>query len=76
MTVRVEILYFIASALFILGLRGLIAAHTARHGLILAEIGMVFAVWGTLLCSTKTFRPNRRSAARAPRYGGFTGTPQ
>ena len=44
-----EILYFIASFLFILGLRGLTAAHTARRGLILAEIGMGFAIWGTLL---------------------------
>ncbi len=46
---QVETLYLIASFLFILGLRGLTAAHTARRGLILAELGMVFAVWGTLL---------------------------
>ncbi len=49
MTVRVELLYFVASALFVLGLRGLTSATTARRGLILAEIGMVFAVWGTLI---------------------------
>ncbi len=46
---QVETLYLIASFLFILGLRGLTAAHTARRGLILAELGMVFAIWGTLI---------------------------
>jgi len=45
----VETLYLVASFLFILGLRGLTAAHTARRGLILAELGMVFAVAGTLM---------------------------
>ncbi len=49
MVSQVETLYLIASFLFILGLRGLTAAHTARRGLILAELGMVFAVWGTLI---------------------------
>lgn len=46
---QVETLYLIASFLFILGLRGLTAAHTARRGLILAELGMVFAIWGTVI---------------------------
>jgi len=46
---QVETLYLIASFLFILGLRGLTAAHTARRGLIFAELGMGFAIWGTLI---------------------------
>ena len=44
-----EILYFVASVLFILGIRGLTSAETARRGVIYAEVGMAFAVAGTLM---------------------------
>ncbi len=44
-----ELLYFVASVLFILGIRGLGSAETARRGVIFAEIGMVAAVAGTLM---------------------------
>jgi len=44
-----EILYFVASVLFILGIRGLTSAETARRGVIYAEIGMAAAVAGTFL---------------------------
>ena len=40
---------FVASILFILGLRGLSHADTARHGMRMAAIGMLIAVAGTLL---------------------------
>ncbi|HXC49777.1 MAG TPA: NAD(P)(+) transhydrogenase (Re/Si-specific) subunit beta [Candidatus Limnocylindrales bacterium] len=49
MTPYAELLYFIASVLFILGIRGLTSAETARRGVIYAEIGMAFAVAGTLI---------------------------
>ncbi len=39
---------FIASLLFIFGLRGLSRVNTARQGMILAAIGMLIAVLGTL----------------------------
>ena len=45
----VQLLYLAASILFILGLRGLGAAKTARRGILQAEIGMLCAVVGTLL---------------------------
>ncbi len=45
----VELLYLVSSVLFILGLRGLTSPVTARRGVLLAELGMVAAVWGTLL---------------------------
>jgi H+-translocating NAD(P) transhydrogenase subunit beta len=48
-TFTAELLYFFASILFILGIRGLTSAETARRGVIFAEIGMVFAVAGTLI---------------------------
>jgi len=44
-----EFLYFLASVLFILGLRGLTSAETARRGVWLAEAGMAAAVLGTLM---------------------------
>ena len=49
MNLQLEILYLVASVLFVLGLRGLTSPVTARRGVILAELGMVAAVWGTLL---------------------------
>ena len=48
----VQVLYLLASVLFILGLRDLGDAETARRGVIMAEIGMVAAVVGTLIFGT------------------------
>jgi len=45
----IEILYLIASILFILSLKWLSAPSTARHGVLAGEIGMVLAIAGTLL---------------------------
>jgi NAD(P) transhydrogenase subunit beta len=47
--VFIEICYLAASALFILGLRGLTAPDKARRGMQLAAGGMLLAVIGTLL---------------------------
>jgi NAD(P) transhydrogenase subunit beta len=41
--------YLVASVLFILGLRGLTRAETARRGMQLAALGMLLAVVGTLI---------------------------
>ena len=41
--------YFLASILFILGLRGLSHPETARRGMHLAEFGMLMAIIGTLM---------------------------
>jgi NAD(P) transhydrogenase subunit beta len=49
----VQALYLLASILFILGLRDLGDAQTARRGVILAEVGMLAAVVGTLLFGFK-----------------------
>jgi NAD(P) transhydrogenase subunit beta len=45
----IELSYFAASILFILGLRGLSHPETARRGMFMAEFGMLLAVIGTLL---------------------------
>ncbi|MSQ08157.1 MAG: NAD(P)(+) transhydrogenase (Re/Si-specific) subunit beta [Dehalococcoidia bacterium] len=45
----VQIAYLVASACFLLGLRGLTSPRTARRGMGLAAAGMVLAVIGTLL---------------------------
>src|SRR5215475_1321803 len=45
----IEIIYLIASALFILSLKWMSAPKTARHGVWAGEIGMVLAIAGTLL---------------------------
>ena len=45
----IEIVYLIASILFILSLKWLSAPKTARHGVLAGEIGMVLAIGGTLL---------------------------
>jgi NAD(P) transhydrogenase subunit beta len=45
----IEIAYLISAVLFILGLRGLSSAATARRGMFLAEVGMLLAIVGTLL---------------------------
>ena len=47
--VLIQFLYLAASVLFILGLRGLGDAQTARRGIQLAEVGMLLAVVATLL---------------------------
>lgn len=45
----VQILYLLTALLFILGLRSMGQADTARRGVVLAELGMLLAVVGTLL---------------------------
>jgi H+-translocating NAD(P) transhydrogenase subunit beta len=45
----IEILYLLASALFILSLRWMSSPATARRGVWAGEIGMVLAIGGTLL---------------------------
>ena len=47
--VFVELLYLIASVLFILSLKWMSSPTTARHGIWAGEIGMVLAIGGTLL---------------------------
>src|SRR3954466_12378550 len=44
-----EVIYLIASALFILSLKWMSSPSTARHGIWAGEIGMVLAIGGTLL---------------------------
>ena len=46
---NVELLYLAASVLFVMGLRGLTSPETARRGVLLAELGMLCAVVGTLI---------------------------
>ncbi len=48
-TVIIELLYLIASVLFILSLKWMSSPTTARHGIWAGEIGMVLAIGGTLL---------------------------
>src|SRR5271156_6884356 len=45
----IEIIYLVASALFILSLKWMSSPTTARHGILAGEIGMVLAIGGTLL---------------------------
>jgi NAD(P) transhydrogenase subunit beta len=45
----IEVIYLVASALFILSLKWLSSPSTARHGVLAGEIGMVLAIAGTLL---------------------------
>src|SRR3979490_1673668 len=45
----IEVIYLIASALFILSLKWMSSPTTARHGVWAGEIGMVLAIAGTLL---------------------------
>jgi len=47
--VLIQVLYLASSVLFILGLKGLSSAKSARNGMFLAELGMLLAVVGTLL---------------------------
>jgi NAD(P) transhydrogenase subunit beta len=48
-SIIVSLCYLVASALFILCLRGLSGPETARRGLQLGELGMLIAVVGTLI---------------------------
>src|SRR3989442_2042319 len=45
----IQLAYLAASVLFILGLKGLAHPDTARRGMLLAELGMLMAIVGTLL---------------------------
>src|SRR6266568_4264547 len=45
----IEVIYLIASALFILALKWMNTPATARRGILAGEIGMVLAIGGTLL---------------------------
>src|SRR3989441_2144841 len=45
----IQLAYLAASVLFILGLKGLSHPDTARRGMLLAELGMLMAIVGTLL---------------------------
>jgi H+-translocating NAD(P) transhydrogenase subunit beta len=45
----IEVVYLVASALFILSLKWMSSPTTARHGIWAGEIGMVLAIAGTLL---------------------------
>src|SRR6266851_4201093 len=45
----IEVIYLIASALFILSLKWMSSPTTARHGILAGEIGMVLAIGGTLM---------------------------
>src|SRR6201987_5464262 len=45
----IEIIYLVASALFILSLKWMSSPTTARHGIWAGQIGMVLAIAGTLL---------------------------
>jgi len=45
----IQAAYLAAAVLFILGLKGLSSAATARRGMFLAEIGMLLAIIGTLI---------------------------
>ena len=45
----IEVIYLVASALFILSLKWMSSPTTARHGIWAGELGMVLAIAGTLL---------------------------
>src|SRR5229473_451589 len=45
----IEVVYLVASALFILSLKWMSSPTTARHGILAGEIGMVLAIGGTLM---------------------------
>ncbi len=47
--VIIEVIYLVASALFILSLKWMSSPSTSRHGILAGEIGMVLAIAGTLL---------------------------
>ena len=47
--VVIEVIYLVASALFILSLKWMSSPTTARHGVWAGELGMLLAIAGTLL---------------------------
>src|ERR1700719_1400086 len=47
--VVIELLYLVASVLFILSLKWMSSPTTARHGIWAGEVGMLLAICGTLL---------------------------
>ncbi len=49
MNYSIELTYLVASILFIFGLKGLSHPESARRGMIMAEVGMLMAIVGTLL---------------------------
>jgi NAD(P) transhydrogenase subunit beta len=49
MTYAMEIVYLFSSILFIMGLKGLSHPESARRGMHMAELGMLFAIIGTLV---------------------------
>lgn len=49
MSHTIEIIYLLASVSFILGLKFMGSAKTARQGMFLAEVGMLLAIAGTLV---------------------------
>ena len=72
----IEVIYLVASALFILSLKWMSSPATARHGIVAGEIGMVLAIAGTLLQSRHHrlqmdhYRPRPRLGHRgSARYG-------
>src|SRR6266404_5057387 len=54
--VIIELLYLIASVLFILSLKWMSSPTTARHGIWAGEIGMLLAIGGTLLHHGMSYR--------------------
>jgi NAD(P) transhydrogenase subunit beta len=47
--ILIQVMYLLAAVLFILGLRGMGSAETARRGIQAAEVGMLLAIVATLL---------------------------
>src|ERR1700685_94129 len=45
----IEVIYLVASALFILSLKWMSSPTTARHGVWAGEVGMLLGIGGTLL---------------------------
>jgi len=70
--VLIEILYLIASVLFIFSLKWMSSPTTARHGIWAGEIGMVLAIGGTLL---RTGLTDYRMIAIALVLGAIIGVP-
>ena len=63
--VVIELLYLIASVLFILSLKWMSSPTTARHGIWAGEVGMLLAISGTLLHHGIVRLPPDRHCARA-----------
>jgi len=70
--IAIEILYLIASVLFIFSLKWMSSPTTARHGIWAGELGMVLAVGGTLL---RTGLHDYRMIAIALVLGAIIGVP-